>query len=75
MANKPTFATQTGMIGALVSRNNVGVTVDATSVSEVRNELNAMIQHAISYSEDNLKQLAEENSLNSFLSTIDQAIR
>ena len=75
MANKPTFATQTGMIGALVSRNNVGVTVDATSVSEVRNELNAMIQYAISYSEDNLKQLAEENSLNSFLSTIDQAIR
>jgi glycosyltransferase involved in cell wall biosynthesis len=75
MANKPTFATQTGMIGALVSRNNVGVTVDATSVSEVRNELNAMIQYAISYSEDNLKQLAEENSLKSFLSTIDQAIR
>ena len=74
MANKPTFATQTGMIGELVSRNNVGVTVDATSVSEVRNELNAMIQNGISYSEDNLKQLAEENSLNSFLSTIDQAI-
>ncbi len=75
MANKPTFATQTGMIGELVSRNKVGVTVDATSVSEVRNELNAMIQNGISYSEDNLKQLAEENSLNSFLSTIDQAIR
>ena len=75
MANKPTFATQTGMIGELVSRNNVGVTVDATSVSEVRNELNAMIQNGITYSEDNLKQLAEENSLNSFLSTIDQAIR
>ena len=75
MANKPTFATQTGMIGELVSKNNVGVTVDATSVSEVRNELNAMIQNGISYSEDNLKQLAEENSLNSFLFTIDQAIR
>ena len=75
MANKPTFATQTGMIGELVSRNNVGVTVDATSVSEVSNELNAMIQNGITYSEDNLKQLAEENSLNSFLSTIDQAIR
>ena len=75
MANKPTFATQTGMIGELVSRNNVGVTVDATSVSEVRNELNAMIQNGITYSEDNLKQLAEENSLNSFLFTIDQAIR
>ena len=75
MANKPTFATQTGMIGELVSRNKVGVTVDATSVSEVRNELNAMIQNGISYSEDNLKQLAEENSLNSFLFTIDQAIR
>ena len=75
MANKPTFATRTGMIGALVSSNNLGVTVDATSVSEVSNELNAIIQHGISYSEDNLKQLAEENSLNSFLSTIDQAIR
>ena len=75
MANKPTFATQTGMIGELVSRNNVGVTVDATSVSEVSNELNAMIQNGITYSEDNLKQLAEENSLNSFLFTIDQAIR
>jgi hypothetical protein len=49
--------------------------VDATSVIEVSNELNAIIQHGISYSEDNLKQLAEENSLYSFLSTIDQAIR
>ena len=75
MANKPNFATQTGMIGELVSRNNVGVTVDATSVSEVSSELNAIINNGISYSEDNLKQLAEENSLNSFLSTIDQAIR
>lgn len=75
MANKPNFATQTGMIGELVSKNNVGITVDATSVSEVANELNAIIKNGISYSEDNLKQLAEENSLNSFLSTIDQAIR
>jgi glycosyltransferase involved in cell wall biosynthesis len=75
MANKPTFATQTGMIGELVSKHNVGVTVDATSVSEVANELKAIINNGISYSEDNLKQLAEENSLNSFLSTIDQAIR
>ena len=74
MANKPTFATQTGMIGELVSKHNVGVTVDATSVSEVANELKAIINNGISYSEDNLKQLAEENSLNSFLSTIDQAI-
>ena len=75
MANKPTFATQIGMIGELVSKHNVGVTVDATSVSEVASELNAIINNGISYSEDNLKQLAEENSLNSFLSTIDQAIR
>ena len=75
MANIPTFATQTGMIGELVSKHNVGVTVNATSVSEVANELNAIINNGISYSEDNLKQLAEENSLNSFLSTIDQAIR
>ena len=75
MANKPTFATQTGMIGELVSKHNVGITVDATSVSEVSNELKAIINNGISYSEDNLKQLAEENSLNSFLSTIDQAIR
>jgi glycosyltransferase involved in cell wall biosynthesis len=75
MTNKPTFATQTGMIGELVSKHNVGVTVDATSVSEVANELSAIIKNGISYSEDNLKQLAEENSLNSFLSTIDQAIR
>lgn len=75
MANKPNFATQTGMIGELVSKHNVGVTVNATSVSEVASELNAIIKNGISYSEDNLKQLAEENSLNSFLSTIDQAIR
>ena len=75
MANKPTFATRTGMIGELVSRNNLGLIVDATSVSEVANELNAIIKNRISYSEDNLKQLAEENSLYSFLSTIDQAIR
>ncbi len=75
MANKPAFATQTGMIGELVSKNHVGITVDATSVGEVANELNAIINNGISYSVDNLKQLAEENSLNSFLSTIDQAIR
>ncbi len=75
MANKPNFATQTGMIGELVSKHNLGVTVNATSVSEVASELNAIIKNGISYSEDNLKQLAEENSLNSFLSTIDQAIR
>ena len=75
MANKPNLATQTGMIGELVSKHNVGITVDATSVSEVGNELKAIIKNGISYSEDNLKQLAEENSLNSFLSTIDQAIR
>ena len=75
MANKPNFATQTGMIGELVSKNNVGITVDATSVSEVANELNAIIKNGISYSEDNLKQLAEQNSLNSFLSSLDQAIR
>ena len=75
MANKSNFATQTGMIGELVSKHNVGITVDATSVSEVANELKAIIKNGISYSEDSLKQLAEENSLNSFLSTIDQAIR
>jgi glycosyltransferase involved in cell wall biosynthesis len=75
MANKPNFATQTGMIGELVSKNNLGITVDATSVSEVANELNAIIKNGISYSEDNLKQLTEQNSLNSFLSTLDQAIR
>jgi hypothetical protein len=49
--------------------------VDATSVSEVSNELNAIIKNGISYSEDQLKRVAEENSLDSFLSTIDQAIR
>jgi hypothetical protein len=75
MANKPTFATRTGMIGAMVSSNNLGVTVDATSVSEVSNELNAIIKNGISYSEDQLKRVAEENSLYSFLSTIDQTIR
>jgi glycosyltransferase involved in cell wall biosynthesis len=75
MANKPTFATRTGMIGALVSKNNLGVTVDATSMSEVAGDLTKIIQNGISYSGDNLKQLAEKNSLTSFLSTIDQAIR
>jgi glycosyltransferase involved in cell wall biosynthesis len=75
MANKPTFATHTGMIGALVSSNNLGVTVDATSISEVANELKAIIQNGISYSEDQLRRVAEENSLYSFLSTIDQVIR
>ena len=75
MAGKPAFATHTGMIGALVSSNNLGVTVDATSISEVANELKAIIQNGISYSEDQLRRVAEENSLYSFLSTIDQVIR
>jgi glycosyltransferase involved in cell wall biosynthesis len=75
MANKPTFATRTGMIGELVSRNNLGLIVDATSINEVAGDLTKIIQNGISYSKDNLKQLAEENSLYSFLSTIDQTIR
>ncbi len=75
MVNKPTFATRTGMIGELVSRNNLGLTVDATSINEVAGDLTKIIQNGISYSKDNLKQLAEENSLYSFLSTIDQTIR
>ena len=75
MANKPTFATRTGMIGELVSKNNLGITVDATSINEVAGDLTKIIQNGISYSKDNLKQLAEENSLYSFLSTIDQTIR
>jgi len=75
MANKPNFATRTGMIGALVSKNNLGITVDATSINEVASELTKIIQNGISYSEDQLKRVAEENSLYSFLSTIDQAIR
>ncbi|NQW75159.1 MAG: glycosyltransferase [Cytophagales bacterium] len=75
MANKPTFATRTGMIGELVSRNNLGLTVDATSINEVAGDLTKIIQNGISYSEDQLKRVAEENSLYSFLSTIDQAIR
>lgn len=75
MSNKPSFATHTGMIGELVSRNNLGVTVDATSISEVAGELTKVIENGISYSEDQLKRVAEENSLASFLSTIDQAIR
>jgi glycosyltransferase involved in cell wall biosynthesis len=74
MANKPVFTTNSGMIGALVLKNNVGLTVDATSVSEVAKELSKMIKNGISYSEDHLMRLAEENSLNSFLSTIDHAI-
>lgn len=74
MANKPVFATNSGMIGALVLKNNVGLTVDATLVSEVAKELSKTIKNGISYSEDHLMRLAEENSLNSFLSTIDHAI-
>ena len=75
MANKPSFATNTGMIGSLVSSNHVGITVDATSVNDVAGELASIIQNDISYSAENLKLLAEENSLSSFLSTIDQVIR
>jgi glycosyltransferase involved in cell wall biosynthesis len=75
MSNKPSFATQTGMIGELVSKNNLGITVDATSVRLVAGELTKVIENGISFSEDHLKRLAEENSLSSFLSTIDQAIR
>ena len=75
MSNKPSFATQTGMIGELVSKNNLGITVDATSVSLVADELTKLIKNGISFSEVHLKRLAEENSLSSFLSTIDQAIR
>jgi glycosyltransferase involved in cell wall biosynthesis len=75
MANKPSFATNTGMIGSLVSSNHVGLTVDATSVNDVAGELATIIENGISFSEDNLSRLAEDNSLSSFLSTIDQVIR
>jgi len=75
MSNKPSFATQTGMIGELVSKNILGITVDATSVRLVAGELTKVIENGISFSEDHLKRLAEENSLSSFISTINQAIR
>ncbi len=75
MANKPSFATNTGMIGSLVSINHMGITMDATSTSAVAHELAHVIDKGISYSAENLKRLAEENTLSSFLSTIDQAIR
>jgi len=75
MSNKPSFATHTGMIGELVSRNNLGITVDSTSISEVAGELTQVIENGISYSEDHLKQVGGENSLTSFLSTIDHTIR
>lgn len=75
MSNKPSFATQTGMIGDMVSKNKLGITVDATSISEVSVELTKVIENGISYSEDHLKRVAKENSLTSFLSTIDRAIR
>ena len=75
MANRPSFATNTGMIGSLVAANHVGLTMDAKSVSAVASELSHVIDKGISYSEENLMRLAEENSLSSFLATIDQAIR
>lgn len=75
MAKKPSFSTNTGMIGELVSKSNLGITVDATSVSAVAGELINLINNGISCSDGNLKRIAEENSLTSFLSTIDHAIR
>lgn len=75
MAKKPSFSTNTGMIGEMVSMNNLGVTVDATSVIEVASELVKIINIGISYSDGNLKRISEENSLTSFLSSIDRAIR
>ena len=63
------------MIGELVSKSNLGITVDATSVSAVAGELINLINDGISCSDGNLKRIAEENSLTSFLSTIDHAIR
>ncbi len=74
MAEKPTLSTETGVIGKLTKELNLGECVDATSVTEISEGILQIIENKYIYSKENMRQLAFENSINSFATTIGNAI-
>lgn len=74
MAEKPTLSTETGVIGKLTKQLNLGEIVDATSAMEIAQGIRSFIEKKGIYSEDNMRQLAIENSVQSFVTTIEKAL-
>ncbi len=73
-AGKPSFATETGMIGEMVTEHKLGLVVDATSATAVATGLVKMLTHGFSFSPINAQKIAEENSVDAFTSTIAKAL-
>ena len=73
-AEKPSFATKTGMIGEMVRQHDLGVTVDATSSTAVAAGLSSILTEGISFSPSNARKIAVENSVEAFTATIGQAL-
>jgi glycosyltransferase involved in cell wall biosynthesis len=73
-AGKPSFATETGVIGEMVRQQDLGLAVDATSASAVAAGLSSILTSGISFSTLNAQKIAAENSVEAFTATIAQAL-
>jgi glycosyltransferase involved in cell wall biosynthesis len=73
-AGKPSFATETGVIGEMVRQQDLGLAVDATSASAVAAGLSSILTAGISFSAINAQKIAAENSVEAFTGTIAQAL-
>ena len=73
-AGKPSFATETGVIGEMVAEHKLGLVVDATSATAVATGLSKMLTDGFSFSPSNAQKIAEENSVDAFTSTIANAL-
>ena len=73
-AGKPSFATETGMIGEMLTQHELGLTVDATSSTAVAAGLKTILENKIPFSANNAQKIAAENSVEAFTSTIAQAL-
>jgi hypothetical protein len=73
-AGKPSFATETGMIGEMVRQHALGLALDATSDAAVAVGLSRILSEGISFSAINAQKIAAENSVDAFNTTISQAL-
>ena len=73
-AGKPSFATETGMIGEMVRQHALGLALDATSDAAVAVGLSRILSEGISFSAINAQKIAVENSVDAFNTTISQAL-
>jgi glycosyltransferase involved in cell wall biosynthesis len=70
ISGKPLLASNYGYIGRLVQQEQLGAVVDSTSPAAISQLLEKVVTQGVSYSSDNLKKVAEENSDTLFAETI-----